>query len=236
MVQMVFVTALTLVSALALALVYGLGGWYALRGTLEAGSVVTMALLLTRLYAPLTQLAGARVEVMSALVSFERVFEILDLKPLITETPDPGRGAGGSGLGRVRPRALRLPDRRQGLARLARGGRRPRQPRRRRGHPRRLVPRRARPDGRPRRLLGRGQVDHRLAAGPALRRRRRRGAHRRRRRPRPELRRDPLDAGHGDPGRPPVPRVDPQQPAARQGRRDRGRALVGPDAGPGSPT
>jgi ABC-type multidrug transport system fused ATPase/permease subunit len=88
-VQMVFVTALTLVSALALALVYGLGGFFALRGTLEAGSVVTMALLLTRLYAPLTQLAGARVEVMSALVSFERVFEILDLKPLIVETAHP---------------------------------------------------------------------------------------------------------------------------------------------------
>jgi ATP-binding cassette subfamily B protein len=88
--QMVFVTALTLVSALALALVYGLGGYFALRGTLEAGSVVTMALLLTRLYAPLTSLAGARVEVMSALVSFERVFEILDLPPLITERPDAG--------------------------------------------------------------------------------------------------------------------------------------------------
>src|SRR3954468_12582283 len=88
--QMVFVTALTLVSALALALVYGLGGYFALRGTLEAGAVVTMALLLTRLYAPLTSLAGARVEVMSALVSFERVFEILDLPPLITERPGAG--------------------------------------------------------------------------------------------------------------------------------------------------
>ena len=89
MVQMVFVTALTLVSALALALVYGLGGYFALIGRLNAGDVVAMALLLTRLYAPLTQLAGARVDVMSALVSFERVFEILDLKPLITETPEP---------------------------------------------------------------------------------------------------------------------------------------------------
>ncbi|WP_046728201.1 ABC transporter ATP-binding protein [Streptomyces humi] len=86
--QSVFMTALTLVSSLALALVYGLGGWFALRGTLEAGAVVSLALLLTRLYAPLTSLAGARVEVMSALVSFERVFEILDLKPLIEEKPD----------------------------------------------------------------------------------------------------------------------------------------------------
>jgi ATP-binding cassette, subfamily B, bacterial len=89
MVQTVFITALTLVSALALALVYGLGGWYALRGSLTAGSVVTLALLITRLYAPMIGLASARVEVMSALVSFERVFEILDLKPLITEPERP---------------------------------------------------------------------------------------------------------------------------------------------------
>ncbi|MEU3225274.1 ABC transporter ATP-binding protein [Streptomyces sp. NPDC006976] len=91
MAQSTFITALTLVSALALALVYGLGGYYALRGSLEPGAVVTLALLLTRLYAPLTALAGARVEVMSALVSFERVFEILDLKPLIAEKPEARR-------------------------------------------------------------------------------------------------------------------------------------------------
>ncbi|MFF0066702.1 ABC transporter ATP-binding protein [Streptomyces sp. NPDC005279] len=91
MAQSVFITALTLVSALALALVYGLGGYYALRGSLDPGAVVALALLLTRLYAPLTALAGARVEVMSALVSFERVFEILDLKPLIAEKPDARR-------------------------------------------------------------------------------------------------------------------------------------------------
>jgi ATP-binding cassette subfamily B protein len=88
MVQWVFVTALTLVSALALALVYGLGGFYALKGQLDPGAVVALALLLTRLYAPLTALASARVEVMSALVSFERVFEVLDLEPLITDAPD----------------------------------------------------------------------------------------------------------------------------------------------------
>jgi ATP-binding cassette, subfamily B, bacterial len=85
MVQWVFVTALTLVSALALALVYGLGGFFALRGQLDPGQLVSLALLLTRLYAPLTALASARVEVMSALVSFERVFEVLDLEPLIQE-------------------------------------------------------------------------------------------------------------------------------------------------------
>ncbi|MHC0434231.1 ABC transporter ATP-binding protein [Streptomyces sp. O3] len=88
MAQSAFITALTLVSALALALVYGLGGFYALRGSLDPGAVVALALLLTRLYAPLTALAGARVEVMTALVSFERVFEVLDLKPLIAQKPD----------------------------------------------------------------------------------------------------------------------------------------------------
>lgn len=88
MLQWVFVTALVLVSSLALAVVYGLGGFYALRGDLEAGSVVALALLLTRLYSPLTALANARVEIMGALVSFERVFEVLDLPPLIAQKPD----------------------------------------------------------------------------------------------------------------------------------------------------
>jgi ABC-type multidrug transport system fused ATPase/permease subunit len=91
MVQWVFITALTLVSALALALVYGLGGFYTQRGQLDPGAVVALALLLTRLYAPLTSLASARVEVMSALVSFERVFEVLDLKPLIADRPGAGQ-------------------------------------------------------------------------------------------------------------------------------------------------
>lgn len=88
MLQQVFLIALMLVSALALAAVYGLGGVLALKGSLAAGDVVALALLLTRLYAPLTALANARVEVMSAMVSFERVFEVLDLEPLITQRPD----------------------------------------------------------------------------------------------------------------------------------------------------
>ncbi|WP_240013539.1 ABC transporter ATP-binding protein [Actinokineospora sp. PR83] len=80
-----FMTALQLVSALAQALVYGLGGYLALTGQLAAGTVVSLALLLTRLYSPLTALANVRVDVMTALVSFERVFEVLDLPPMITE-------------------------------------------------------------------------------------------------------------------------------------------------------
>jgi ABC-type multidrug transport system fused ATPase/permease subunit len=85
----VFFRALTLVSSLALALVYGLGGWLALEGGLEAGTVVTLALLLNRLYGPLTALATARIDVVSALVSFERVFEVLDIEPLVREPASP---------------------------------------------------------------------------------------------------------------------------------------------------
>ncbi|KUI23984.1 ABC transporter [Mycobacterium sp. IS-1742] len=88
MLQSTFMNSLTLMSALALALVYGLGGVIALGGHLQAGAIVSLALLLTRLYAPLTALANARVEIASALVSFERVFEVLDLEPIIREEPD----------------------------------------------------------------------------------------------------------------------------------------------------
>ncbi|SER15830.1 ABC transporter ATP-binding protein [Lentzea albida] len=87
--QWLFLVALTLVSSLALALVYGLGGYFVFAGEMAPGTIVTLALLLTRLYAPLTALAGARVDVMTALVSFERVFEVLDLPPLIKEKPEP---------------------------------------------------------------------------------------------------------------------------------------------------
>jgi ABC-type multidrug transport system fused ATPase/permease subunit len=85
----VFFRALMLVAGLAQALIYGLGGYMALKGDLEPGTVVTMALLLNRLYAPLTALATARLDVVTALVSFERVFEVLDMKPLIEEPGSP---------------------------------------------------------------------------------------------------------------------------------------------------
>jgi ATP-binding cassette subfamily B protein len=92
-----FFVAMLLVASLAQALTYGLGGWFAVNGTLRAGDVVALALLLTRLYGPLTALSNVRVDVMSALVSFDRVFEVLDLKPSISEKPDAvtvPRGAG----------------------------------------------------------------------------------------------------------------------------------------------
>ncbi|ROT29472.1 ABC transporter ATP-binding protein [Micromonospora sp. HM5-17] len=92
-----FFVAMLLVASLAQALTYGLGGWLAVRGAVSAGTVVTLALLLTRLYGPLTALSNVRVDVMSALVSFDRVFEVLDLTPAIAEKPGAvpvPRGAG----------------------------------------------------------------------------------------------------------------------------------------------
>jgi ATP-binding cassette subfamily B protein len=83
-----FFVAMLLVASLAQALTYGLGGWLAVRGAVSAGTVVTLALLLTRLYGPLTALSNVRVDVMSALVSFDRVFEVLDLRPPIADRPD----------------------------------------------------------------------------------------------------------------------------------------------------
>jgi len=83
-----FFTALTLVAALATALVYGLGGTLAFTGSLSPGDVVALALLLSRLYGPLTALSNVRVDIMSAMVSFDRVFEVLDLPPMIREADD----------------------------------------------------------------------------------------------------------------------------------------------------
>ncbi len=86
----VFMVALGLVAALATAMVYGFGGVMAVNGTLTIGTLLALAALLARLYAPLTALSNVRVDIMTALVSFERVFEVLDLKPLIEEQPGAG--------------------------------------------------------------------------------------------------------------------------------------------------
>ena len=83
----VFFTALTLVASLATAVVYGVGGWLAAGGTLSVGTLLALAALLGRLYGPLTALSNVRIDVMTALVSFERVFEVLDLEPLVAERP-----------------------------------------------------------------------------------------------------------------------------------------------------
>jgi ATP-binding cassette, subfamily B, bacterial len=105
-----FFVAMLLVASLAQALTYGLGGWLAVAGSVTAGTVVTLALLLTRLYGPLTALSNVRVDVMSALVSFDRVFEVLDLKPGIEEKPDAVAIPAGSGRLEFRDVHFRYPS------------------------------------------------------------------------------------------------------------------------------
>ena len=238
MVSRVFVTALSLVSALAQALVYGLGGYLAVTGAIPAGTVVTLALLLTRLYTPMTALANARVDVMTALVSFERVFEVLDLAPMVTERPDPRPAAG-------RPRAVAFGT----SASPTRARRRCRwRPWRtsRCSTPAAVTRcctastwRCARPDARPRRSLGRGEVDDRGAGPAALRRRRRPCRAVRGRRARPQLRRPARGRRGGHPGRAPLPRLDRGEPALRGAggdrRRPRRRPAPRPLGRPASP-
>ncbi len=84
----VFFSALILVASLATALVYGLGGLLAIQGTIQVGTLVALAALLRQLYGPLTSLSNVQVDVMTALVSFERVFEVLDLPPMVDDRPD----------------------------------------------------------------------------------------------------------------------------------------------------
>ena len=84
----VFFASLVLTAALATALVYGWGGLLAIDGALDVGTVVALTAYLNRLYGPLTALSNVNVDVMTALVSFERVFEVLDLPPMIAESPD----------------------------------------------------------------------------------------------------------------------------------------------------
>jgi ATP-binding cassette subfamily B protein len=78
---------LTLLASLSTAVVYGVGGTLVVRGAFQVGTLVSLALLLNRLYGPITALSNVQVNVMTALVSFDRVFEVLDLKPLIEDRP-----------------------------------------------------------------------------------------------------------------------------------------------------
>jgi ATP-binding cassette, subfamily B, bacterial len=105
--------ALSLLASMATAATYGVGGVLVIHGTFELGTLVALTALLNRLYGPITALSNVQVDVMTALVSFDRVFEVLDLKPLIAEKPDavplraaaaqPGNGHPGNGQAAAAP-------------------------------------------------------------------------------------------------------------------------------------
>ncbi len=83
----IFFVALTSVAAVATAFAYGIGGHLAISGTVTVGTLLAITALLSRLYGPLTALSNVRIDVMTALVSFERVFEVLDLEPMVQNSP-----------------------------------------------------------------------------------------------------------------------------------------------------
>ena len=89
MLNRIFFIALTSIAAVATAVAYGVGGHLAISGELTVGTLLAITALLARLYGPLTALSNVRVDVMSALVSFERVFEVLDLKPMVVDKQNP---------------------------------------------------------------------------------------------------------------------------------------------------
>ncbi len=86
--QRFFFISLTLTASLATAFAYGFGGLAVVHGVLAIGTVVALTAYLTRLYGPLTQLSSLNIDYMSAMVSFERLFEVLDLEPMIKESAD----------------------------------------------------------------------------------------------------------------------------------------------------
>ena len=85
MLNRIFFMTITTIAALATALAYGIGGHLAISGSITVGSLLAITTLLARLYGPLTSLSNVRVDVMTALVSFERVFEVLDLEPMVQD-------------------------------------------------------------------------------------------------------------------------------------------------------
>ena len=170
--------ALSLLASLATAVVYGLGGGLVIHRAFQLGALVALAALLGRLYGPITSLSNVQVNVMTALVSFDRVFEVLDLKPVIAERAGAvplarsrrrrqRRRAGR----RVRPGVVPLPGRQRGVAGLPgvdRGqGARTRH-RARRCAARHQLHRAVRQADGPRRPVGRGQDDHHPPGGTAL--------------------------------------------------------------------
>jgi ATP-binding cassette subfamily B protein len=88
MLNRIFFVTITTIAAVATALAYGIGGHLAISGAITVGSLLAITTLLARLYGPLTSLTNVRVDVMTALVSFERVFEVLDLQPMVHDKED----------------------------------------------------------------------------------------------------------------------------------------------------
>ena len=121
LVTRIFAASLMLIPALATALVYGVGGYLVIQGDLTTGTLLALATLLLRLLGPLQGLSNVRIDVMTALVSFERVFEVLDLPTTVPEKPDAVALPAGAATVEFDHVAVPLPARRRGVAGQPRG-------------------------------------------------------------------------------------------------------------------
>ncbi len=174
LVTRIFMAMMMLIPALATALVYGIGGTLAVNGALTIGTLTALATLLLRLLGPLQGLSNVRVDVMTALVSFDRVFEVLDLPSTVQEKPDAVAAArraprGWSSTTWSSPTRAPTRSRWPSLETVARVEK----PRQRPGAARRHLRRRARADDRARRAFGCRQDHDHPPGGAALRRHRR---------------------------------------------------------------
>jgi len=106
----VFLVSLTLVGSIGTALIYWLGGRLAISGTISSGTLVALGIYTVRIYLPLTSLSNARIDVMTAFVSFERVFEVLDTPNPITDSPDAAEITDPKGAVRFDHVSFRYPD------------------------------------------------------------------------------------------------------------------------------
>ncbi len=234
----VLFVALGFVAAVGTAVVYYLGGRLVIEDAITIGTLAAFVIYVGQIYQPLTQLTNARVDVMTALVSFERVFEVLDFPPLIDDHPGAidlaALGRRCRRQDRVRPRVVPASAGRHLVDPVPRGGWRRRGRRRRPGRvdpARRLVHGRARRAGGTRRSVGGGE-DHDCAArAPRPRCRRRPGARRRSRRARRHAPLPARDGRHGHAGPTPLPRDHRGEPPVREARRDRRRSRRGMQGG-----
>ena len=227
----VLFVALGFVAAVGTAVVYYLGGRLAIDGAITTGTVAAFVLYVSQIYQPLTQLTNARVDVMTALVSFERVFEVLDFPALIQEADD-AVDLVNPRARRVRSRVVPAPRACTGVARVPRrghrGGRR---------RPERVDPARRQPDGGARRARGarrpfrRGQDNDGAPRAAHPRGERRQRLDRRSRRSVAHAAIAARHGRHGHAGPAPVPRLDRRELAVRQARRDRRRARRGVQGG-----
>ena len=158
----VFLVALTLVGAVGTAIIYWLGGHLTIDGSITTGTLVALGVYAAQIYVPLTSLSTARIDIMTAFVSFERVFEVLDTPNPITDAADSEPLANARGAVRFERVSFRYPAPPDGTPESLGGGEADRVGRRRTEGDR---PRhRAGPDGRDRRTVGRGQ-DHADVSG-----------------------------------------------------------------------